>query len=210
MRRLLRPALMILLAIGLLLAGCSGGQGKSTQPTAIPSFTPLPEDTGSAVLVYTLASKKEGFKASSSIGIPINIGIDPANTKQQAALQGKNVADFVAQVTGNDQGSECTLDFTMMVDYEVRGFYNPGPACDFDISVLATLRSDTVVKSGNCSIALQNLYPVEGVFIPPPPGPHKIPGSLPVKTIRDDDGTKITIELKNVVVPESSGCYFGG
>jgi hypothetical protein len=39
---------------------------------------------------------------------------------------------------------------------------------------------------------------------------HKIPGSLPVVPIRKDDDFKITIELKNVVVPESSGCFFGG
>ncbi|MFA9405560.1 MAG: hypothetical protein ACERKX_07050 [Anaerolineales bacterium] len=39
---------------------------------------------------------------------------------------------------------------------------------------------------------------------------HKIPGSLPVVPIRDDDGVKVTIELKNVVVPESYGCFFGG
>ncbi len=208
MRGPLRLTSTILLGIGVLIAGCSGGGG---QPTAVPSFTPPPEDTGSAVLVYTLDSNKPPeFKASSSIGIPIIIGIDPAHTKQQASLHGLNVADYVVRISGMDQGKECALEFTMLVDYEVRGFYNPGPACDFEVSVLATVRRESIVKSGTCSIALQDVYPVEAVFIPPPPGPHKIPGSLPVVTIRDDEGTKITLELKNVVVPESSGCYFGG
>ncbi|MDF1499780.1 MAG: hypothetical protein P1P76_04850 [Anaerolineales bacterium] len=44
---------------------------------------------------------------------------------------------------------------------------------------------------------------------PPLTGLHKVPGSLPVVPIRSDEDTKITIELKNVVVPTASGCYFG-
>jgi hypothetical protein len=204
-RALVRAAVWVV-AAGIMIVGCSG---KATQaPTPQPSFTPPPEDRGSAILVYNLNSKKAGFNAFSSIGIPIDIAIDPANTKQEAPLGGTNVADFVASLPGNDQGTPCTIEFTMLVDYEVRGTYHPGPACAFDITVLGTIRPDSIERTGSCSLAIHETYPAQAVFIPPPPGPHKVPGSLPLVPIRDDDGTKITIQLQNVVVPESSGCQF--
>lgn len=110
----------------------------------------------------------------------------------------------------------CAIEFTYLVEYEVKGFYNPDPKCDFDVKVTAKIMPGEIERSGTCSAPLHDKFPAEALFIPPPPGPpknkglHKIPGSLPLVPIRADDETTITIELKNVVVPASSGCFFGG
>jgi hypothetical protein len=137
--------------------------------------------------------------------------IDSDSTRNQAIMQGSNVADYHVRMPAMDQGKACTLEFTLMVQYDVRGLYNPNPQCDFDVQITGkVINEDEIVRSGTCSIALHNTFPAEVLFIPPPPGPHKIPGSLPVVPIRNDSETKITIELKNVVVPTSSGCFFGG
>lgn len=209
MRKLLNPAFLILLGILILLVGCSSGDEG---PSARPSFTAPPEDEGSAVLVYELSAEQKdtGFKAESSIGIPIVIVIDPDNTKNQARIEGSTMADYYARLGALDGGKMCFIEFTYLVEYEVKGFYNPGPKCDIDVQVTAKYKGDEIVKSGTCSVPLQETYPPEALFIPPPPGLHKVPGSLPVVPIRDDGEVKITIELKNVVVPASSGCFFGG
>ena len=209
MRKTLSPAFLILLGILILLVGCSSGDEG---PSAQPSFTAPPEDRGSAVLVYELSAeqKSSGLKASSSIGIPILIEIDPDNTKDQARIEGSTLADYYVRLGGMDRGKMCFIEFTYLVEYEVKGNYNPDPKCDFDIQVTAKVIPDEIVRSGDCSAPLHDSYPAEVLFIPPPPGLHKIPGSLPVVPIRDDGEVKITLELKNVVVPASSGCFFGG
>ncbi len=92
----------------------------------------------------------------------------------------------------------------------MKGNYNPDPKCDFDLQVTGKYKPGEIERSGTCSVPFQKMYPAAALFIPPPPGLHKIPGSLPVVPIRDDGETKITLELKNVVVPASSGCFFGG
>ena len=209
MRKILSPAFLILLGILILLVGCSSG---NEGPAARPSFTAPPEDEGSAVLVYELSAeqKSSGLKASSGIGIPIVIRVDSANTKEKTEIEGSTLADYYVRWGGMDQGTMCFIEFTYLVDYEVKGFYNPEPKCDFDIQVTAKVMPDEIVRSGDCSAPLHDSYPAEVLFIPPPPGLHKIPGSLTVVPIRDDGEVKITIELKNVVVPASSGCFFGG
>ena len=209
MRKILSPAFLILLGILILLVGCSSG---NEGPAARPSFTAPPEDEGSAVLVYELSAeqKSSGLKASSGIGIPIVIRVDSANTKEKTEIEGSTLADYYVRLGGMDQGTMCFIEFTYLVDYEVKGFYNPEPKCDFDIQVTAKVMPDEIVRSGDCSAPLHDSYPAEVLFIPPPPGLHKIPGSLTVVPIRDDGEVKITIELKNVVVPASSGCFFGG
>ncbi len=209
MRKILSPAFLILLGILILLVGCSGGEKG---PSARPSFTAPPEDEGSAILVYELSAEQEssGLRASSGIGIPILIEIDPDNTKDQARIEGSTLADYNVRLGGMDRGKMCFIEFTYLVEYEVKGFYNPDPKCDFDVQVTAKVMPDEIERSGTCSAPLHDSYPAEVLFIPPPPGLHKIPGSLPVVPIRDDGEVKITIELKNVVVPASSGCFFGG
>lgn len=210
MRKILSPPIPILLGIMILLVGCSSGD---EQPSAVPSVTPPPEDEGSAVLIYELSSEQESsyFKASSDIGIPIVIWIDSDNTKNQARIDGSTLADYYVRLGAGSGGViQCYIEFTYLVEYEVKGFYNPDPKCDFDIRVTAKLMPDEIVRSGNCPASIQESYPAEVLFIPPPPGLYKIPVSLPVVPIRKDDETKITIELKNVVVPASSGCSFGG
>lgn len=214
MRRIMRSAIPILLMFVILLVGCSN---KDDQPTANPAFTDIPEGQGTAILVYTLSSEQSssGFKSSSDIGIPISIFIDPDNPKKQAVMAGSNMADFFLQVGGMDQGVMCFNEFAYLVEYEVIGVYNPGPKCDFDVKITGKVMDGEVKRSGNCSFPIHETYPAQLVFAPPPLGPlqngmHKIPGSLPVVTILDNGETKITIELINVVVPTSSGCYFGG
>lgn len=138
--------------------------------------------------------------------------IDPDNPKNQARIEGSNLADYHMRFPGVDQGRECTLEFTLMVEYEAKGFYNPDPKCDFDVQITGeVVNEDQIVRSGTCSMALHQAFPAADFFIPPPPGGlHKIQGSLLPVTIRNDGVTTITIELKNVVVPTSSGCFFGG
>lgn len=142
--------------------------------------------------------------------------IDVDNPKDQSRIQGSTLADYHVRLGGMDQGKMCAIEFTYLVEYEVKGFYNPDPKCDFDVKVTAKIMPGEIERSGTCSAPLHDKFPAEALFIPPPPGPpknkglHKIPGSLPVVPIRADDETTITIELKNVVVPASSGCFFGG
>jgi hypothetical protein len=217
MRKLLNPAFLILLGILILLVGCSSGDKG---PSARPSFTAPPENEGSAVLVYELSleQKSSGAQASSGIGIPIFILIDEENTKNKDPhpIQGSTLADYYGRIGAMDRGKLCFIEFTYPVEYKVTGFYNPDPICDFDVKITASYKKDDIVKSGTCPIPLHETYPPEVLFVFPPLGPpeqngmYKIPGSLPVVTMRDSDGVKITIELKNVVVPASSGCFFGG
>ncbi len=138
------------------------------------------------------------------------IRVDPAETKEKTEMEGSSIADYHVRLGGMDRGKMCFIEITYLVEYEVKGFYNPDPKCDFDVQVTTKIMPDEIVRSGTCSIPLHESYPAEVLFIPPPPGLHKIPGSLLVVPIRDDGEVKITIELKNVVVPASSGCFFGG
>lgn len=222
MRKIQKRWLPLWLLFIISFVGCSGDNdrppvGPSSTDTGTPgnggSTAPPPEGQGTAVLVYVLSSnqKNTGFRASSDIGIPIAMFMDADNPKDRAIMQGSNIADYHVQMPANDQGRPCTLEFTLMVQYEVRGFYNPDPQCDFDVRITGeVVNEDEIVRSGTCSMALHNTFPANVLFIPPPPGLHKIPGSLPVVPIRNDGDTKITLELKNVVVPTSSGCFFGG
>ena len=212
MKRTLRPTFLVILTIFILLVGCSSG---ADQPSPGPAFTDSPEDEGSGLLLYELSSNQEssGFKASSAIGIPISIIVDPDNTKDKTPIQGTNLADYYMRMSALDQGVMCYIDFTYLVEYTVKGYYNPAPKCDFDLKVTANIMEGEVVRSGTCSIPIQEMFTEEALFawhIPPPPGSYNIPGSLPVVFMRKDDETKISIELRNVVVPASSGCFFGG
>lgn len=216
MRRILRPTFLVLLSIFILITGCSSGAG---QPTAQPTSTLPPEDEGSALLLYVLSSDQPstGFKASSDIGIPIFMMVDPENTKDMTPITGTTVADYFMQVaSGNDQGW-CFTEYSFLVEYSVLGYYNPEPTCDFALKITMKVLPDEVVRSKTCieSLEVSMAQVVKGLVIPPPAGLkenngfHMIPESLPVVTIRKDEHVKITIELKNVVVPPSSGCIFG-
>ena len=208
MRRILRPTFLVLLSILILITGCSGGAGQSSPQ---PVSTDPPEDEGSALLLYVLSSNQEssGFKASSDIAIPIAFSFDPGNKKGITPIKGKNLADYYLRVAGGVGGPECYTEYTYIVEYIVEGFYNPVPKCDFDLEVIAKVLDDEVVRSGNCPGDPHEVYPAKLVFIPPPPRSYNIPGSLPVVPMREDGETKITVELRNVVVPKSSGCLFG-
>ncbi len=214
MRRILRPAFLVILTIFILLVGCSSGAG---QPSPQPAFTDPPEDEGSALLLFELRvnQKNSGLKASSDIAIPILIWVDPDLPKDKTHIQGSNVADYSGSMGAGDGSGAvvCTIDFTYLVEYTVTGSYNPGPKCDFDVKVTVEIMKGEVLRSGDCPPVLNKTITDEGIFmwhIPPPPGFYNIPGSLPVVFMRKDDDVKISIQLKNVVVPKSSGCFFGG
>jgi len=213
MRRILRPTFLVLLSIFILITGCSGGAGQSSPQ---PVSTDPPEDEGSALLLYELSSNQEGtgFKASSDIAIPIAFSFDPGNTKGITPIKGSNLAEYYLRVAGGVGGPECYTEYTYVVEYIVEGFYNPVPKCDFDLKVIAKVLDDEVVRSGNCLGNPHEVYAAKLVFIPPTQGlqkneyMHNYPRSQPVKTIRESGGTKITIELRNIIVPKSSGCVF--
>lgn len=214
MRRILKPAFLVILTIFILLAGCSSGAG---QPSPRPAFTDPPEDEGSALLLFELSANQgsSGFKGSSDIAIPIVIWIDPDLPKDKTPLQGSNVADYSGSMGAGDGSGAlvCHLDFTYLVEYTVTGSYNPGPKCDFDVKVTVEILEGEVVRSGDCPPAIHKPITDEAIFlwhIPPPPRSFNIPGSLPVVFMRNDNEVKISIQLKNVVVPKSSGCFFGG
>jgi hypothetical protein len=193
----------------MIVVGCSGDSGQTT--TVGPSSTDPPEGQGTAVLVYVLDSnqKNTGFRASSDIGIPISMFIPTDNPKAQATMHGSNIADYFMRIPGKDKGKDCTLEFTYMVKYDVKGIYNPDPKCDFEVQITAeVVQGEDIIISGTCPNPTHEAFPAEGFIIPPPPGLHKIPGSLGPVAIRDDNDTKITLEMKNVVVPRSTGCVW--
>lgn len=214
MRRILKPAFLVILTIFILLAGCSSGAG---QPSPRPAFTDPPEDEGSALLLFELSANQEssGWKGSSSIAIPIVIWIDPDNPKDKTTIQGSNVADYSGSMGAGDGSGAvvCSLDFTYLVEYSVIGSYNPAPKCDFDVKVTVERMKGEVVRSGDCPAIIKKSFTDEGLSVwqvSPPPRFFNIPGSLPVVWMRKEDEVRISIQLKNVVVPKSSGCFFGG
>lgn len=203
------PSSPKLLVLVLLLVGCSTPTPSGEQPQARPSFTPPPEDRGSATLTYKLTSEKPPeFSATSSVEIPLFIFIDPDAPKEQAIMAGSVQGEYHVKVAGMDAGKLCFIEFTIPIEYDVNGLFNPNPACDFDVNLTAKVKEEGIQRSGDCSVPVQNSFPAELIFIPPPPGPHKIAGSLLPVPIRKDAQTDITIELKDVVVPFSTGCQF--
>ena len=217
MRRILNPLFFISLAIFILLTGCSGKDGKSAQPAPQPAFTSPPEDQGSGLLLFELRLNQEssGYKGSSDIGIPLVIWVDPDNPKEKVPIIGSNTVDYNGRMAAGQGGGTlaCYIEWTYIVEYSVSGSYNPGPKCDFDIKVTSHIMEGEVVRSTDCPAIMNQAVSDEMIFdfeVLPPPRLFNVPGSLPVVWMRKEDELKISIQLKNAVVPESTGCFFGG
>jgi hypothetical protein len=212
-----KPNTIFIVALSLLIAISSSCDSDDepilvddgTSPQEQPTYSPPPEEGGSAVLVYKQVSDDPpSFVSTAQTNIPIFIFVGKENPKEPAILAGSTVDDYHVQVSALDQGQTCFLNFTLKIEYDVKGFYNPEPHCNFDVSITTKVKTDQIERMGNCSVPLHETYPAETLHIWPPAGPHRIPGSLLPLTLRKDVKTEITIQLKDVVVPLATDCQF--
>lgn len=226
------PVIVCILVLAVLVVSCEqnlpagGGRDARSEelpPTLRPSWTPIPDDAGSAKLTYKMVVDQTPlFTAVDTEVIPLLWTLPPNDpdfallfgpppwkpTDSQPIYGTVDAGSFFVQVEGLRGGEPCFMWFDIPVKYIVKGMFRPYPSCSFSIKISAEPRPSEAIRGENCGSPPGFLegYPAEILFFHPPQQTVSFPGGALTQTIEINEFAKLVLTLSDIVVAEATGC----